>query len=179
MKHPFYVEALGKDVEQVEALFKQKVSDEIKISKMTSTFLIETAKCVFVPLDGNNVFAFLADSDIAEIVKNSCTELKLTDANDTEKVVWNPEAFKTKVLIRDSEEERWFGAIFSHINKNRKLYPYSIIGATERFRMCIPYEGNEHLLGSSENPDKEYVVEGMQKEIETSETDRKTCGHGE
>lgn len=176
MKHPYYVEALGKDVEQVEALFKQKVSDKIKTSAMTSHFLIETAMCVFVPLDGDNVFGFLADSDIAEMVKKSCTELKLTDANDTEKVVWNPEAFKTKVLIRDSEEEIWMGAIFSHIYKDKKQYPYGIIGSTDWFKMCIPYEGNEHLLGSNENPDKEYVIEGIQKEIETPETDRKKQG---
>lgn len=164
MKHPYYVEALGKDARQVEALFKQKVSNEINISKMVSHFLTETVKYVFVPLDGDNVLAFRAGSDIAEMVKNSCTELtctelNLTDANDTEKVVWNPEAFKTKVLVRDSERENWFGAIFSHINKYGKLYPYSIINSNERYKMCIPYEGNEHLLGSDRNPDKEYVIE--------------------
>ena len=179
MKHPYYIEALGEDVEQVGALFKQKVSDKIKVSEMMSTVLIKTVKYVFVPLDGDDVFALLADTDIAEMVKNSCTELKLTGANDTEKVVWNPEAFKTKVLIRDSEEEIWVGAIFSHIFKDKKLYPYGVIGSSDWFKMCIPYEGNEHLLGSSENPDKEYVIEGIQKEIETPETDRKTYGHGE
>lgn len=147
---------------------------------MVSRLLAETVKYVFVPLDGDNVLAFPANTDIAEMVKDSCTELTctelklLTDANDIEKVVWNPEAFKTKVLVRDSERQRWFGAIFSHTNKYGKLYPYSIINTDEHFKMCIPYEGNEHLLGSAKNPDKEYVIEGMQEKIKTLEINGKT-----
>lgn len=129
---------------------------------MVSHFLTETAKYVFAPLDGDNIHAILVDSDIAEMVKNSYTELKLTDANVKERVVWNPEAFKTKVLIRDRDGETWFAAIFSHRRTDKLLYSYCIVGTQERFKQCIPYEGNEHLLGTRDMPEKEYVIEGTE-----------------
>lgn len=53
-----------------------------------------------------------------------------------------------KVLVRDSDEDMWECNIFS--NKRECLYPFRCIGSY--YKQCIPYEGNEYLLGTSNDP---------------------------
>lgn len=50
-----------------------------------------------------------------------------------------------KVLTRDYENQRWSADFFSH--KEEKYY--MCIGCS--WNECIPYEGNEHLLGTTKN----------------------------
>lgn len=59
----------------------------------------------------------------------------------------------TFVLIRDTDNEKWWLDVFSHYNDNkdsRSNYPYVVLGE-EVYAKCIPLEGNEHLLNTS-NP---------------------------
>lgn len=58
--------------------------------------------------------------------------------------------FKTfdKVLIRDSERQIWIANYFSLYNEEDKYYPYVCMGGS--YRYCIPYKGNEHLLGTTD-----------------------------
>lgn len=53
-----------------------------------------------------------------------------------------------KVLVRDEEEYVWYANYFSHYEGNDKEYPYACIDSS--YRYCIPYEGNEHLLGTTD-----------------------------
>lgn len=53
-----------------------------------------------------------------------------------------------KVLVRDNEEDLWYANFFTHYNGDDKYYPYVCIGT--HYRYCIPYEGNEHLLGTTD-----------------------------
>lgn len=53
-----------------------------------------------------------------------------------------------KVLVRDCEEHEWYANCFSHYRGNDKDFPYACFG--NNFRYCIPYEGNEHLLGTTD-----------------------------
>lgn len=52
-----------------------------------------------------------------------------------------------KVLVRDEEENVWYANYFSHYKGNDEEYPYACIDSS--YRYCIPYEGNEHLLGTT------------------------------
>nr|UVM96567.1 MAG: hypothetical protein [Bacteriophage sp.] len=54
-----------------------------------------------------------------------------------------------KVLVRDSDEELWATAFYSH--KVKGYYPYKTAGSIG-FKQCIPFEGNEHLVGTSNSP---------------------------
>lgn len=54
-----------------------------------------------------------------------------------------------KVLVRDDDEEMWRADLFSHKTKEC-LYQFICVGPA--WKQCIPYEGNEHLLGTSEEP---------------------------
>ena len=58
-----------------------------------------------------------------------------------------------KVLVRDNNEQKWTADLFSLFDKNL-IYPYSCVG--HYTNQCIPYEGNEHLLGKIDNCDDYY-----------------------
>lgn len=58
---------------------------------------------------------------------------------------WIPKPFD-KVLVRDSKSSKWRANLFSHKNIDE---PYYCVYASWNY--CIPYEGNEHLLGTTEN----------------------------
>ena len=51
-----------------------------------------------------------------------------------------------KVLVRDSESDKWRANLFGYIDKDRY---YHCVYANWAY--CIPYEGNEHLLGTTDN----------------------------
>lgn len=56
-----------------------------------------------------------------------------------------------KVLVRDSANEKWLPSIFLfYEDEVNKKYPYVCING--RYGHCIPYEGNEYLLGKTINP---------------------------
>lgn len=52
-----------------------------------------------------------------------------------------------KVLVRDNDEQAWCANYFSHY-KNAPDYFYVCINGI--YHYCIPYEGNEHLLGTTD-----------------------------
>lgn len=53
-----------------------------------------------------------------------------------------------KVLVRDSEDREWRISLFGYKDNS---YYYCINGYS--WKQCIPYEGNEHLLGTRNNPE--------------------------
>lgn len=56
-----------------------------------------------------------------------------------------------KVLVRDCNNERWSTAIYSHKQDDHFV-------ASGHFKQCIPYEGNEHLLGTFNDCDDFYKI---------------------
>lgn len=55
-----------------------------------------------------------------------------------------------KVLVRDAKDAVWKADYFSHYEEGDKTYQYNCVGSF--YKSCIPYEGNEHLLGTTNNP---------------------------
>ena len=51
-----------------------------------------------------------------------------------------------KVLVRDNNEQKWTVDMFSFYDKTL-IYPFNCIGHC--VNQCIPYKGNEHLLGTT------------------------------
>ena len=63
--------------------------------------------------------------------------------------------FESKVLVRDSNREKWKSNFWGFYDSEHEMnYPYECCGAS--FAQCIPYEGNEHLLGTTNNCDEYY-----------------------
>lgn len=54
-----------------------------------------------------------------------------------------------RVLRRDGDDDMWNADLFSH--PGDPAYPYYCTASC--FRQCIPYEGNEALLGTTDSPE--------------------------
>lgn len=58
-----------------------------------------------------------------------------------------------KVLVRNTDTEEWFPGFFEKFDRTWN-YPYHIMNRRSMtdfaFKQCIPYEGNEHLLGTTD-----------------------------
>ena len=59
-----------------------------------------------------------------------------------------------KVLVRNTNKDYWMISMFGYISKGDKQYFMCI--AKSGFYQCIPYEGNEHLLGTTNACDEYY-----------------------
>lgn len=53
-----------------------------------------------------------------------------------------------KVLVRCSELEIWRISFFENYNRKYSRYPFVCLNGN-KYSQCIPYEGNKHLLGTS------------------------------
>jgi hypothetical protein len=51
-----------------------------------------------------------------------------------------------KVLVRDDDYEQWRAGFFSHMHHDNSFVAAGAIKLS--WGQCIPYEGNEHLLGT-------------------------------
>lgn len=76
---------------------------------------------------------------------------------------------KQWVLVRDEDDEVWRLDIFSHYN-NDEFYTYYCIGSISH--QCIPYEGNEQLLGKDIDP-----VASAEHYTQVDDIDGCACAH--
>ena len=58
---------------------------------------------------------------------------------------WTPKPFD-KVLVRDSKSDKWRANLFGYIDKDEYYHCVYV-----NWVYCIPYEGNEHLLGTTKD----------------------------
>lgn len=54
-----------------------------------------------------------------------------------------------EVLVRNSDADVWIAAHFSRYNNKN---PYCYITTLSAYKQCVSYEGNQHLLGTTNNP---------------------------
>ena len=54
-----------------------------------------------------------------------------------------------KVLVRDNDDKVWVANVFSHYRAGSTV-EYVCMGFI--WKQCIPYEGNEYLLGTDKDP---------------------------
>ena len=55
-----------------------------------------------------------------------------------------------KVLVRDDTNKEWSIDLFSYYDEENENFPYVCMHI--HYRYCIPYEGNEYLLGTTDSP---------------------------
>ena len=60
-----------------------------------------------------------------------------------------------KVLVRDNNEQFWTCDWFS-FHDTRQVYPFACVEPMYSIYQCIPYKGNEHLLGKTDDCDEFY-----------------------
>ena len=60
--------------------------------------------------------------------------------------------FESRVLVRHDRDNKWCGSFFSHIDEDFHSHCYKFVTAAGKsYPMCIPYEGNEHLIGKTDD----------------------------
>lgn len=105
------------------------------------------APFLFMGVDGYELtITYL--NNMKEFEKSTHREIKVEDIINIEVPQFKP--FQ-KVLVRDNDYQKWRPQFFSHFKEENIEYPY--VGMGESFRKMIPYEGNEHLLNTTDDPD--------------------------
>lgn len=83
---------------------------------------------------------------------------KFFDAMDKAGYTWDGETLKNKkyqfkpfekVLVRNGEIAKWRCSLYSHFDQEGAYHHTTISGI---YSMCIPFKGNEHLVGTADNP---------------------------
>lgn len=117
--------------------------------------------CIIINLNHPFIFIYedktiTATSDVQRffnhIIKKEVTPEEILNFKPIQKVKLEP--FQ-KVLVRDSNTQRWCANFFSNTIPYLKIYKYQCLDNV--FSMCIPYEGNEHLLGTTEDIEIEII----------------------
>ena len=97
----------------------------------------------------NRNLRLATDSEKNRLFSALIKEGKAWDAEKKQIVDLKKYQFKPfeKVLVRDSYEDEWRASFFSHIREGYAKY----VTTGLVWKLCIPYEGNEHLLGTTNN----------------------------
>ena len=102
-------------------------------------------KSPYLFFDEYGMITHLDYEDVSHFEAHSGDEIKAADFLD-----FNPEEPELKpfdrVLARDFDNEEWVIDIFEEKDRD-KAYPYQCLKSF--WHQCIPYEGNECLLGTT------------------------------
>lgn len=96
--------------------------------------------------------SFTAEGKWHDIEQSECLLFPSKDNRDWNKFNQPVNTLKPfdKVLVRDGIDEKWTISLFSYYDEGHQNFPYVCISG--RYVRCIPYEGNEHLLGTPKLP---------------------------
>ena len=97
----------------------------------------------------NRNLRLATDSEKQQLFDALTKEGKYWDAEKKQVMNLKEHQFKPfeKVLVRDSYDDVWRASFFSHIKEDDGRY----VTTCFTWKFCIPYEGNEHLLGTTNN----------------------------
>lgn len=149
---------------KIVAIFK-KFSEQNKPLVYVEYFLGDISAILADKFDGYNILCDKEEIREIRLASEEEKELLFSKLEETGKK-WNPETkqvedlhkkyeFKPfdKVLVRDVDEEKWIPAFYSIFDDTNKEYPYNVMSqGCSMWKQCIPYEGNEELLGTSNKP---------------------------
>ena len=128
-----------------------------KIYKHTLYFYVSIDETFGLLFGDNRVsskeYRLATDSEKQQLFDALAKENKAWDAEKKAIVKLKPKVELKpfdKVLVKDNPYGSWEPALFWKKVDVKDLHPYMIIGG-KRYRYCEPYEGNEHLLGKTNN----------------------------
>lgn len=135
----------------ISAIFEGWVNDDYTEFNTTINFYVADASYGKEEVCYTDCFVKASDEERAVFIANAEKHYKGKYNPDTLQVepVKPTCPFKPfdKVLVRDNDEGEWYANYFSHYKENNDC-PYVCIDNS--YIYCIPYEGNEHLLGTTD-----------------------------
>ncbi|MBQ3569582.1 MAG: hypothetical protein IJA20_02790 [Methanocorpusculum sp.] len=95
--------------------------------------------------------------NLREVLYKKQIEMVIDAAKEVASVIKAKQQLVTgqPVLVRDRDTEEWRYNLFSH--KQKKYPNYVCVGS--HWVYCIPYEGNEHLLGTTDDSPAAHIQE--------------------
>lgn len=134
------------------------VSEKTNLSEGYSSFICLDLRCLTLVMGFRTSFfkkdlcklRLATEEEKQQLFDAIAKEGKAWDAEKKQIVDLKPKVeFKPfdKVLVRNDKEDQWSANIFSYQVRDNMYY---CLGECY-WRYCIPYEGNEHLLGTTNN----------------------------
>ena len=120
---------------KVGDVVQNKNGYKVRIIKVSEDNRLYTYETLFDKRIGSSTFS---GQDELELVQNKFNIATL-------------KPFESRVLVRNYNESPWKPAIYGFSNSKET---YTIGGL--QWKQCIPYEGNEHLLGTTNYCDEYY-----------------------
>ena len=125
---------------------KFKVGNKVKRKDVDYTFTVTIAKLDgdyydYVNEDGQCGVIYISKQDEWELVPNKF------DINTLK-------PFESRVLVRDSTKGIWYPEFFGCLCDSNDC-SYMVVGGN-RWKYCIPFEGNKHLLCTTDDCDEYY-----------------------
>lgn len=133
----------GESVAICRRIYKHTLSFYVTLNKMFGLLFADE-------VESSEEYRFATDEDKQQLFDALEKEGKAWDAEKKQIVdIKKEHQFKPfeKVLVRDSIDDVWRASFFSHIKENDGRYVTTCV----TWKFCIPYEGNEHLLGTTDN----------------------------
>lgn len=139
-----------------------KRGDIMMFTDKSAVFMIDTKKGIYTDTIAyaSDHYGFKIGQHIVRsyIPASEDMKEKLFKAIDEAGYEWDGKTLKKKsqfkpfekVLVRDSESVKWKCAFYSYFEPYSKYH--HIIAGNSAYIMCIPFEGNEHLVGTTNNP---------------------------
>lgn len=129
---------------------KFKAGDKVKDKNNRIWFIVQVSEKHFnisrIPnpesAEGSGYYVPIEDQDEYELVPDKFNITTLVP-------------FESRVLVRDTNIDKWKSNFWGFYNIDYAMtYPYECCGGS--FAQCIPYEGNEHLFGTTNDCDDFY-----------------------
>lgn len=133
----------GKSVAICRRIYKHTLSFYVSLTEMFGLLFADE-------VESSEEYRFATEEEKQQLFDALEKEGKAWDAEKKQIVDIKKELqFKPfeKVLVRDSIDDVWRASFFSHIKEDDGRY----VTTGLRWKFCIPYEGNEHLLGTTDN----------------------------
>jgi hypothetical protein len=128
---------------------KFKVGDEIvKRNSINSSWIVSSVSSEYYGLKSPKGSECIGVMSIAEQDEYELVQTKFD--------ITTLKPFKSEVLVRNYKSDYWKPAIFGFTEKDKNA-PFYVVGGNFYYK-CIPYEGNEHLLGTTDDCDDYYKL---------------------
>lgn len=133
----------GKSVAICRRIYKHTLSFYVTLNEMFGLLFADE-------VESSEEYRFATDEDKQRLFDALEKEGKAWDAEKKQFVdIKKEHQFKPfeKVLVRDSIDDVWRASFFSHIKENDGRYVTTCV----TWKFCIPYIGNESLLGTTKD----------------------------
>lgn len=124
------------ETKTLEKLPKFKVGDKITDKNKFIYRITEITDKGYKLHDLKTTFITFEEAD--------CYFVKVMDIFDINTLI----PFESRVLVRDHDYEEWRGSFWGHLRQGADIKHDTIRGV---YIQCIPYENNEHLLGTTDD----------------------------